>query len=399
MLKFYANQIYFEQLEAHNLFLFTRLLKNLVTNNLLLEENEGDISFSPQFALILNIVDSANPLEKKKIEIAELLKLNVKFGRLVLLTLAFEGEQKEFFYNLLKEELFPKANTQDVVVVQVIQQVLNEKYIFDFVLENLDRFIIILDGENVYALAKSIVQRDIRKFNEVRTKFVPKLENKVYRTVLTEVLDYVMVDSANSADLLKLLLKPLATEWTPQDVKVIAQWVNNKTETTLLAICAGSEDSEVISTALGFLLLKYTYLTKDTAHIMSWIKNKRFDLNKLQLDAACKLSLSKVWTPAELDEIIDNLENLADAKRMLVGLLDSNNPDLVLVLLRRYYLATSNEKLIAFLKHDNPEMRILAVKGLADSGDFVVKRALSKAFMREKDEEVLKVYRELDDFK
>ncbi|MDR2337906.1 MAG: hypothetical protein LBE20_04570 [Deltaproteobacteria bacterium] len=399
MLKYYANQIYFEQLEARNLFIFSRLLKNLVTNNLLLEEKGGDISFSPQYALLLHIVDAVNPLEKKKIEIAELLKLNVKFGRLVLLTLAFEGEQKEFFYHQLKKELFHKTNTEDVIVVQVIQQVLNEKYIFDFVVENLDNFVAILDGENVYALAKSIMQRDIRKFNEVRMKFIPKLQNKVYRTVLNEVLDYVTVDSINSPDLVKLLLKPLAAEWTPQDVKVIAHWVSNKTELTLLAICAGSEEPEVISTALGFLLLKYTYLTKDIAHIMSWIKKKRFDLNKTSLASACKLSLSKVWTPLELNEIIDNLEVLDDAKRMLVGLLDSNNPDLVLVLLQRYYLATSNEKLIEFLKHENPEMRVLAVKGLADSGDFVVKRALSKALMREKDEEVLKVYRELDDFK
>jgi hypothetical protein len=381
------------------LVIFSRLFKNWIKNTLLDEQNkQDDVSFSPKYSLVLNIVDDANSVEKKKVEVAELLKLDSAFGKLVLLSLAFEGKQKDFFYQLLKRELFPKTNIQDVITVQVMQQVLNERYIFDFVLNNLDRFVDVLDAENVYALAKNIMLRDTRKFNEVRTAFVPKIPNKVYRTVLAEVLDYVMIDSSNSVDFVRLLLKPLTADYTTQDVTTIAHWVNNKTEQMLLAICAGSENQEVVSSALGFLMLKYNYLAKDTSHVMSWIKKKKININKAPISSACKLSLSQIWSKEELSDIIDDLETFRDAKKMLVGLLDSKNQDLVLLLLQKYHRAISDEKLIQFLQHDDKEMRILAVKGLEGSGNFVARRALSKFFMQEKDEDVLKVYREMDDF-
>lgn len=177
------------------------------------------------------------------------------------------------------------------------------------------------------------------------------------------------------------------------DIRALGDWYDIQAEPILLSILATTEKEPVAEKALEVLTGKSPSV-EPSASLLKWVRETNWDKRAEFARLIGLLGNLEHVEQAELEAAFDELESVVRDSDMLDILLDADEPTVNAALLKKYGDLFSLGTLLTMLTNKDPEVRILAVRGLKDFNDLGALKIIIDNFEREENEEVREVYRD-----
>ena len=248
------------------------------------------------------------------------------------------------------------------------------------------------DADLTWSLLKS-AESDLPIIKELAQEIIRRNILTPYQMVFIGVLVNQIEPGKSSHVFDRELVLAALGKIQSSDLYNFARWDSTEAEKVLLAICASSEDLNVVKESFDILAAK-SLQNKLAASFIAWVKSGFWEYRSRMAKAVAIISMSDLASPRDLEQALDSL--LPFAKGGLFKVISSSN-DLFLIkeTLSRMGELLNDEDLLLLLSNPSKEIRIEAVKALKGRNELEILRAIVAAYDKEKDQEVKKVYNEL----
>lgn len=201
--------------------------------------------------------------------------------------------------------------------------------------------------------------------------------------------DISALDKYTSVLLLKLALQAAQSE----DLTPLMEWSQERWENVLYLGMAIGQTSEVNNTLLNILSRRAP--KNDTGKILyEWLKTNVWSVKSKYAKAYASLVLKDLCTPEQIEEAFSTFMPVSQ-NALFETFLKMKDSFFTKQAVIRIGPIMSTEQMMPLLNSNDKEVRILAIRSLAGKNDLKSLQNILRAFRKEKDEDVIAVYKEL----
>lgn len=347
------------------------------------------------YALLLRACDVTRPLPTRKNALQQAFATAPTQTTQLAAALALD-ESKEEFVPVLRKFLAGDTPKQEIEGKGLGALLFSHS--------SLRRF---LQGESAGVLEKFSDQDLVAAMNEVTkptslfrsTELVFAIANEVvsrdnlspYRKVFVQALVDNGVDNT-SIGIRDALLRATTGATTLYDVQQFARWLSVSVDRVLLAICVSVKDPQIASEAFDILSSR-DIESEPARSLFAWIKSKYWDYRSQAVRPIAVLGLVDV---APIDDVQKAIESLLPFSKggLFAVMANSGNTLLQMEAIERLGAITASSELVGLLESDNKDIRLAVLRALSGRNELAVLRAILRAYKKETDEDVREAFRE-----
>lgn len=343
------------------------------------------------FSLLYEVFNSKNDQAKKDSILGDIFIINSDFAIAMTALLSFdEGEQR--YADLIRVFVTQSNKGMDVKDKSILAIMLTNKSFVEINENELRKRIQNLNDADLFWVLRPLAKNSSVLLKDVLAEIDKRnLFNSFQKEILAPL---ATLQNRSDENQIKEALFGLALG-TPdrQSISVIGRWYSNSAEKILFLAIPVIQDEEL--GLLAFEILAGRSLTnKIGAKLFPWVKTKLWDKRKNIFKAIATICVYEQATKDNLDKAFVALKPIAEDGKLFDLILETNEDKLIIAAIQSYQDIIYPDVMISLLSHKNKEIRMLAIKALKDYNEVIFLQEILSAYRKEKDEDVLKLYKQ-----
>ncbi|MEZ4754001.1 MAG: hypothetical protein R3A13_06765 [Bdellovibrionota bacterium] len=190
------------------------------------------------------------------------------------------------------------------------------------------------------------------------------------------------------------LIRAAAGNISEQDVINLGSWYDKDAEKTLFLLCADPQTEAAIKTRSLDVLAGRSLTSEPGISLIDWLRNNNWEQRQDYAHAVGVLATINSATQADINQAFKDLDKAVRNTDLVQVLIDSEEPKILENLIKYHKDLLGLGILLNLLDHPNKNVRINAVKGLAQYNDLGALKLIIDHYHKEIDTEVQKVYKD-----
>lgn len=358
-----------------------------------IRHSKGRAANYPPFNLLLQANSADALLDRRLNALGEALEQEPNVGLNVALAISLDGNNEEEFQELIRDYLTEQTANPRVKHVRLSALILGielfDKRFTEKAIKDFDT----LPSADLRWILSRVVKFESAGFSGFIRKLLSRKSVPAFQRVLLEML---ISDEGVDAPygVRTAIVHASFGRATSEDVAAISNWISTDAEKALLVICATSSDEAVALKAFDSLA-GMSLSTQPAKSLVTWVRDSAWDSRNQAVRSVGVLGFADSASKEQITAAFDKLVPISTQGFLYNAVSQSGNMRLIKIALDRYGAILPSSTLLKFLKDEDREIRIAAVRGLAGRNNIQVLQKIADAFEGEEDDEVRQVYTEL----
>lgn len=356
------------------------------------ERSGSDSTKLPYYDSLFEACDPVLPVEKRRFALSKAFSFDRLVGLQLAAALALDDKSGRFAPSL-RQFMSDEVDEENLMVLHIGALILGNSLLAQQ-----------FEGE-VTALLSELAPRDLAwilvKLSERDSNLLFKVAEEALKRNIIPPFQAIFLRTLVETDrqflpaqVRKTLIRGARGELQEEDLVSLARWMSLDSEPVLLAICAISSKENIALAAFDALSSR-TLNTEPARGLIKWIKKSYWEYRTRLVKAVGILGSSKIAQDDQINYAFDVLMPFAQDSSLLNLLVGADVESLIVIALERLGEISSHEDLLPLLRHDSKQVRIGAIRALKGRNDLTVLRGISRAYDKERDEDVRSLYEEL----
>ena len=360
-----------------------------------LEQNRWDATRLPVFTALLNACDATRPLDSRHAALRKAYESEPVIALELTTALVLDSGAKDDFLPVLRQLLATdseRLNLEDLQNKGIGALILSNKALTLFFDDDVRRMIDQFTMIDLQWSLQQLAEFETPVFGWLVKEVLRRGELAPTNRIFVEALDTAAPDTMDAQIRWALVRSAFGTIGT-REVGSLGRWTMNEAERPLLACCILASDAAVAVEAFDMLAGR-TLITEPAAGLMKWIRSYFWDYRQGLARAVGILGLSDLASEEQLRQAFQDFTPFTKGGSFLRVLIAADKPKLIVEGLQRFAEITPSEEILPLLSNADPQVRIAAVRSFEGRNALGVLQGLLRAYDREEDLEVCRVYHE-----
>ena len=349
---------------------------------------------SKVYGFILRASDGNLPLPTRQEALHKIYTTEPLFAAQLAAALSLDVPEQEAFSSVVRQFVVKQLGVDSVEQKSPAALILSHRSLSSMFADEIGDRMEQMSSEDLLWAMEHLASSNSPALTDVLTivlekKILPPFQSVFLATLLDTSSGRIVPSQVKAA-----LVRGAKNSIEKPDIGALGRWMALESQDALLAVMALSDEKDVALEAFDTLAAK-SVTREPAASLLDWIRTNYWDYRGKLIKAVGILGHFEIASEDQINHALDLLVPFAGRTSLMKVVLGTNNPDLITKTLARLEELIPSKDLITLLGHQNKEVRVAAVRGLAGRNDLSVLQAVVKAYEREKEEDVRALYQEL----